>query len=271
MARSSLSNRIRVNRQRVEHLVQRVLGGMGLVGLRRSTFEELHEFQSKGRVLEMLRFWQPSVGWDEIEKALAASTSQLQQDLLALLSSRFKKGGYFVEFGATNGVTLSNTFMLEKTYGWSGILAEPAKMWTESLRENRDAHIVDKAVWSRSGEVIDFFEQGELSTLSGFEEGHHKQDFSARYPVETVSLSDLLDKQGAPEFIDFLSIDTEGSELEILSSFDFSRYRFGLIAVEHGRSQDRSMLLSLLESFGYVRILNSVSGWDDWYVPTPMK
>src|ERR1017187_1984592 len=59
----------------------------------------------------------------QLLKALRISKSQLRQDLMVLSELDFKRGGYFVEFGATNGVTLSNTYLLEKEYGWTGILA----------------------------------------------------------------------------------------------------------------------------------------------------
>lgn len=261
------SVRWRVLRQRLESLIQRFLNSFGFVVIRNSTFDELLESQGRARLLEMLRFWKPNVGWTQIESALRSSKAQLQQDVLALLSAGFRRDGYFVEFGATDGVTLSNTYILEKNFGWTGILAEPGRIWQAALSLQRQVPIVSKAVWSQSGDYIEFLEQGELSTLSGFEGSHFERRFSGKYKVETISLQELLDSHGAPKFIDFLSIDTEGSELEILSNFDFSKYRFGLIAVEHGRTQNRARILNLLEGSGYRRILESVSEWDDWYIP----
>ncbi len=61
--------------------------------------------------------------------------SQLGQDIFALAANKFKRGGYFVEFGATNGIDLSNTYALEKEYGWKGILSEPATVWHEDLKK----------------------------------------------------------------------------------------------------------------------------------------
>jgi hypothetical protein len=73
-------------------------------------------------------------------------------------------------------------------------------------------------------------------------------------------------EKDAPNYIDFLSVDTEGSEYEILSKLDFSAWQFGLIAVEHNFRKERESIFELLRAAGYIRILSDVSKWDDWYV-----
>ena len=205
-------------------------------------------------------------------RLLGISRSQIRQDLFALSTLGFKREGFFVEFGATNGVDLSNTWLLEREFGWTGILAEPARCWHEALARNRSCRIDNRCVWTRSGEMLRF-EEGQnpdMSTLRQFRDadhhGRHRRAASS-YEIETVSLVDLLDAHQAPEEIDFLSIDTEGSEFEILSAFDFNRYRFQVITCEHNFSPLRGELLALLESKGYRRTLEDVSQFDDWYVP----
>ena len=86
------------------------------------------------------------------------------------------------------------------------------------------------------------------------------------YLVESVSLNDLLSEHSAPVEIDYLSIDTEGSEYEILSQFDFLKYSINIITVEHNFSSKRDDLFQLLYSKGYRRIFESISLFDDWYV-----
>jgi hypothetical protein len=87
------------------------------------------------------------------------------------------------------------------------------------------------------------------------------------YHVETVSLGDLLAQHKAPGQIDYLSIDTEGSELTILRALDFDRWRFHIITVEHNWVQSaRDGIHSLLTSHRYVRVLPECSLWDDWYI-----
>jgi hypothetical protein len=79
----------------------------------------------------------------------------------------------------------------------------------------------------------------------------------------------LLRQHQAPEFVDFLSIDTEGSEYEILKDFDFSSYSFGLIAVEHNYTKNQALIQKLLTSNGYQQIFPELSGFDDWFIKAP--
>jgi FkbM family methyltransferase len=197
--------------------------------------------------------------------------SQLGQDVLALSIKGSSQPGFFVEFGATNGFDLSNTFMLEAKFGWVGILREPARQWQKSLKANRKCSIDNRCVYSVSGESVGFTEAkyGELSTISGFEhkDGHASaREVAAAYDVETVSLIDLLKTYGAPSHIDLLSIDTEGSEFEILNAFDFDQYTFGLICVEHNYTPNRLKIFELLSANGYERIYEHLSDFDDWYI-----
>jgi hypothetical protein len=84
--------------------------------------------------------------------------------------------------------------------------------------------------------------------------------------VETVSLEDLLLDYKAPKHIDFLSIDTEGSEFEILNAFDFRKYSFGVICVEHNFTINRDKIRALLEGNGYKQVHVELSEFDDWFV-----
>jgi hypothetical protein len=85
--------------------------------------------------------------------------------------------------------------------------------------------------------------------------------------VETVSLLDLLIQNQAPQKIDYLSIDTEGSELEILSNFDFQRFEVNVLTVEHNFvSISREALYRHLTNHGFRRVCTPISRWDDWYV-----
>lgn len=201
------------------------------------------------------------------------SNAQLKQDLFVLMETNFKKEGFFVEFGATDGVSLSNTFLLEKEFAWKGILAEPGKIWHESLNENRNCFIETDCVWSTSGERLIFKEVplASLSTVEGFGENdnHTKSRSTGKtYEVDSISLNDLLKRYNAPLEIDYLSVDTEGTEYLILDHFNFNKYKIKIITVEHNYTPIREKIYGLLSEKGYKRIHEEFSQFDDWYIQT---
>jgi FkbM family methyltransferase len=203
---------------------------------------------------------------------LEKSKAQWRQDLFALSEMNFKTNGYFVEFGATDGVSLSNTFMLEKHFGWRGLLAEPATCWASSLKANRTAQIEFDCVWKKTGDILTFNEVQKNAAYSTLEEfsardmHNRKRKKGKRYEVRTVSLNDMLKRNSAPSEIDYLSIDTEGSEFDILNAVDFEKYRFSVITCEHNFTASRQKIFDLLVSKGYRRKFENVSRADDWYV-----
>ena len=182
-----------------------------------------------------------------------------------------KSVGIFVEFGVGDGIDSSNTYLLETKYEWSGLVAEPARARHDDLRKNRNCAIEFRCVWSKSGETVMFHEARhvDLSTIDAFSKSDKwasLREAGTKYPVETISLNDLLAENHAPNRIDYMSVDTEGSEVEILTTFDFDKYDVKIITVEHNFTPARERLHSLLVSKGYVRKYESLSQWDDWYV-----
>jgi len=202
----------------------------------------------------------------------AEAKGQLFQDLWALWVSGLKSGGYFVEFGAASGVELSNSWLLEKKMGWRGILAEPNPVFWDSLKANRTCDVSTKCVFDRSGEQLEFLasHMPELSRIASLpaEDSHERRRLKRPQviTVETISLNDLLIERGAPAVIDYLSLDTEGSELRILEAFDFDRWDVRAITVEHNFTPLREALHDFLSERGYRRELEGVSLFDDWYV-----
>lgn len=85
--------------------------------------------------------------------------------------------------------------------------------------------------------------------------------------VQSIALPDLLNEFSSPKTIDYLSIDTEGSEYEILSAMDFQDTQVKLITVEHAGDQEkRNKIFKLLSKNGYRRWHPEFTKWDDWYV-----
>lgn len=219
-----------------------------------------------------------------ISPYIAKSRSQYLQDLFVI--SQIQKRNipkYFVEFGATNGINFSNTYCLEKYFNWSGILAEPARVWHDDLYTNRSCIIDKRCVYTISGESLEFFEtlnpntlfensSPELSVLKKYLESDDwaqniRKQNSIEYMVESVSLNDLLLEHDAPSHIGYMSIDTEGGELQILENFNFINYRIEIISIEHNSNPlVRESIKKFLTNFGYNRVYDDLFCADDIYI-----
>lgn len=186
------------------------------------------------------------------------SCSQFQQDLWVLWLLQEQTCGCFVEFGAGDGKALSNTYLLEKEYSWTGVVAEPATIHHDAIRMNRCCYVSHHCVVPEAaGDHLVLFHETDIPDLSCVV-GYEDSDFLAgarnggkEYYVPAIRLNDLLHDAGAPAFIDYMSVDTEGSELDILSKFDFDRYHVRLLSVEHnGMPERKAALQQLMEAHG---------------------
>ena len=197
------------------------------------------------------------------------SHSQILQDTWVAYELGEKRDGYFVEFGASDGIELSNTAMLSERYGWRGALAEAHPDFLAQLRVNRpNDHICDKAVWSRSGETLEFAltRTAHLSVLTAIDPpglDRRKRMKSNKIAVQTITLNDFLTEAQAPREIDFMSIDVEGAETEVLSAFDFDKWHVNLICVEHNGRENE--LDAMMMRHGYERRFRRLSTIDCWY------
>jgi hypothetical protein len=128
-----------------------------------------YSISSKTKKILIQRIWKSGqeISRAQANKLLRHSKSQLGQDILALSVTGLTKPGFFVEFGAADGTALSNSHILEKQFGWSGILCEPSKSWHPALRKNRNCTIDTRCVYSASGQKISFSENylGEFQQL----------------------------------------------------------------------------------------------------------
>lgn len=177
------------------------------------------------------------------------------------------RDGYFVECGAYNGVHHSDTLTLENFYGWRGMLIEPNPHTFRELRHYRkNAVLVPNAVAPFEGEA-DFYIAGAWSGLAQYATPEQINEYQARHKqierVRTIQLATLL--AAAPPIIDYFSLDTEGSELEILTDYfsnDTERFpKFRLMSVEFNYDWTKlRRLQQLLNPFGYECVF--LRGWD---------
>lgn len=198
------------------------------------------------------------------------SQSQLQQDLHVLKFFRNKKNFYFLDIGANDGKTLSNTYFLEKQYNWTGICSEPEPSMFKKLIKCRTVICDKNAVYNKSNLKLDFSNAGPNSLFSGI-----TTDMSNKFgnnlkiheevSVNTITLQDLLEKYKSPNTIHYLSLDTEGSEYKILTSINFKIYKFMYINVEHNYIEpQRTDIKNLLVNNGY--LYKGENKWDDDYI-----
>jgi len=261
-------------KQQIKNFIKGALRRLGIGISRYDTLQRLLAIE-KANVkaiddLELLRSLDEEIAGRAIP-LLDKSKSQLRQDIFVLGELGFKRKGFFVEFGATNGKELSNTHLLEKEFGWRGILAEPARIWHRDLKKNRSASIDFECVWKETGKTLNFNEVdiAEFSTITDFSSRDKHSEARRKgttYSVNSISLVDLLSRHEAPHRIDYLSIDTEGSEYEILEKFDFDTYKISVITCEHNFTENRKRIFDLLTLNGYERKFENLSKFDDWYV-----
>ena len=170
-----------------------------------------------------------------------------------------RDGGFFVEAGANDGFTQSNTYWLERFRGWRGLLVEPMEELYRECVIERPASVVRRAalvplgfgeptVQMRFGDLMSSVVGDTMDaerTAAGLVQGWH-DPYEAAVPA--IALSDLLDEIGAPE-VDLLSLDVEGFEPQVLAGLDLGRHAPRWILVEvHDFDSGRPPIEALLDS-----------------------
>lgn len=197
---------------------------------------------------------------------------------------------YFIELGAVDGFEFSNTLVLEQALGWRGLCIEPSSAYEALVASNRTCIKSDACVGPRSGDTVRFVDAGEKDEVSVRQDGkvvlrmanvqgvfNGIVDYLDKFEVTgattektTKTLEEVLDGVGAPARIDYLSLDTEGSEFSILVNFPFHRYTLGVISVEHNHVYPkRENIRRLLASHGLVHA--QCAQVDDLYVRTMLR
>jgi FkbM family methyltransferase len=174
--------------------------------------------------------------------------------------------GYFVELGANDGHFQSNTLYYEQSRGWRGILIEPAPVLCQRCRENRSRanHVVNAAcvsftypaetvelIYSNAMSVSLHVETDLVDPAAHAELGRQflRSDetlFNFRAPART--LNSVLVEANAPRRIDFLSLDVEGAEIEVLKGINHEAFRFRYMLIE---CRDIDRLRSYLKTERY--------------------
>lgn len=176
-----------------------------------------------------------------------------------------KTPGCFLEIGCWDGEMISQTYWLEKQLGWTGVCVDPFPRHFEK----RSCQVMEKAI-SQHGLPRDFIKvsrdrrpgYGDVSYFSGFRDRISTHwdlikehcDYEV-IEIPTITMEDLYKQCNIPAYVDFLSIDVEGAEMEILQSIHWDEWKYGMIVFEHNESADVIVRAgTLLGAAGYVRV-----------------
>jgi FkbM family methyltransferase len=227
-----------------------------------------------GATLAMLAARPMPTGVDGRGSEKMQSFSQHGQDkfvLEAFFKDR-KKSGVFVEIGAYDGVTFSNTLLFERL-GWRGLCIEPMPSAFQKLTAARSAVCINCAVADNTGtgtflevDMPSGFEKMYSGLKANFDERHKntiqqwgKNPREIKVPIRR--LGEILDEQGMRR-VDYMSIDTEGSEWKILRSFDFGAFDVRVLSVENNYQDEK--IRKHLAGNGY-RLVNVFAEIDELY------
>ena len=150
----------------------------------------------------------------------------------------FKRGGFFVDLAASNGFQSSNTYVLEKYFGWNGICIEPNPHFFAQLQKKRKCHLSDAVISDVEEEVQFRIDNGPLGGIVAEDTDNNPRVRGAQFENavildrRTTPFATLLENYHAPNIIDYLSLDVEGSEERILRNFDFQKYTFLCMTIE---------------------------------------
>jgi FkbM family methyltransferase len=214
------------------------------------------------------------------------SKSQIGQDIV--LDQQIFKGksnGVFVEVGALDGFGASNTWFFEMERNWSGLLIEPNPVEfnkrnqhprPNSIFENCAISDVEMDINFLSIEgpcnvlsgIMEFYNtqhleriNRELEMYSNHPEGHELYSRKEQIPMKAVRLQTLFDKHNITK-IDFISIDVEGAELQVLNSINFDKVDISLFMIENNYGLEKET--EFLSSKGY-KLLGNIQ-WDSVFI-----
>ena len=187
-------------------------------------------------------------------------TSQHGED--KIIESLFPKDykGVCVEVGAYDGKRDSNTYYFEKN-GWRALCIEPIPEQFEKCKKIRK-ECVQAAVSNKNSDDLEYtvFSFGDnQSAISGLMSDQrlvdsHAHLITSRNTIHVVSktLTTILDELKYPTYIDFISIDTENTELDVLKGFDLNKYNVKVLIIENNFNEP--FCEEYLKQFGYKKI-----------------
>ena len=193
------------------------------------------EHAFRGQVRQKIWHCEKSFLWNE------KYFSQAGQDkLIKDVFFKNKKKGFFVEIGAFDGIQGSNCYHFEKFLNWDGIALEPSRIQFEKLKKNRKCKLLNEAV-SYENKEVEFIEVTEgLTQMSGINGNFYKRNLeiisnNQESKTQSINLKTIIFEQAVPKNVnvDYLSIDIEGGEIDLLNSINFDNNNIKVVSVEN--------------------------------------
>lgn len=178
----------------------------------------------------------------------AVYKSQKGQDRWVVESLNNKRGGYFVDLAASDGVTFSNTWVLEKKFGWNGVAIEANPHTFKKLASSRNCRNLECVVDSQPGVASFRIDNGGLSGIVADDTDNSPQlrgeelEEAVITQLQAKTLTQILDEAEAPHSIDYLSLDVEGAEERAIRGLDLSRYCFHCMTIEQPNEKTHEIL-----------------------------
>jgi FkbM family methyltransferase len=190
--------------------------------------------------------------------------SQYNQDKISDILLKSKTQGFFVDIGAHDGISLSNSYFFELNRNYNGICFEPNPDVFQKLKNNRRCECVNAAI-SEKTEIVKFLKcTGPIEMLSGIskyrEEKHIERTNKDienlggeinEIEVQAINLNEILSEKKINE-VDFLSLDIEGGEYNVLTAIDFRKLKVKIIAVEMAFLEVEEIIRPYLHGKGFL-------------------
>ena len=207
-----------------------------------NTYASSNEHVFRGMLRQKIWNCERSFFWNE------KYTSQAGQD--KMIKKNFfdgKKNGFFIEIGAYDGISGSNCYHFERFLNWDGIAIEPSNIQFEKLKKNRKCKVLNNAISDEVKEV-EFIEVTEgLTQMSGINDSSFERNFKIisnnqasktdSIKLKTITFDEIVPKN---KDIDYLSIDIEGGEMNLLKSIDFKTNSIKVISVENNIPKEQN-------------------------------
>lgn len=188
---------------------------------------------------------------DEDESDFEGYYSQARQDyVLDKYIFKQKEHGFFLDIGGNDPVIYNNTYFFEKNRGWTGLAFEPIEFQRVKWKDARKTECLPYALGNMTGEAE--FCEYDTEAMSGFSKSvNYDGNVRARYNVPVRRLTDILEERGITH-VDFVSLDVEGAEIDVLNGIDFGKIDIDCFTIENNKGPKKEKaVINFMKNAGY--------------------